>query len=76
MTHQQSGTEITIASTMSRIKSFDKSITMLVCEDPSTFLIPISFIRCCAIKVDNPKSPKQAIKIERQENKLNKLPNF
>ena len=30
---------------------------------PKTFLIPISFVRCSAVKAANPNNPKQAIKM-------------
>src|SRR6185437_10257105 len=45
--------------------SADKSLTTFPTDAPNTFLTPISFFRRCAVKMDKPKRPRQATKIER-----------
>src|SRR5580700_1082503 len=75
MTNQQSGTEMRMAIKTSRIKSFDRSITIPVWDEPKTLRIPISFTRCWAMKAESPKSQRQAIKMDRQEKNVNRFPN-
>ena len=48
---------------MSTTNSLDMYLTMLVTDAPRTFLMPISFVRCSAVKEDNPNIPRQEINI-------------
>jgi hypothetical protein len=47
----------------SHTKSFDSSFTMPTTLAPITLRIPISRVRCAAMKVVTPKSPIQEMKI-------------
>ncbi len=46
-----------------RMKSLDNNATIPATEAPSTFRMPISFIRCSAAKAESPNNPKQAIRM-------------
>ena len=72
--HQAIGKAIRQEINTSCRKSFDSSETKLCTDAPSTFLIPISFIRCCVVKEAKPKRPRQEINIARIENIEAKLP--
>ena len=49
-------------------KSADKSTTILLVDDPNTFLTPISFVRLAATNDASPNKPRHAIKIANPEN--------
>src|SRR5688500_2347566 len=72
--HHVTGIAITIAITTSLMKSLEISVTMPATDEPNTFLIPISFVRCSAVKVARPNNPRHAIKIASAENKLKIFP--
>jgi len=40
---------------------------MLLTEAPTTLRMPISFIRCSAVKIARPNKPKQEMKMARKE---------
>ncbi len=44
------------------MNSFDNNFHRLNTDAPTTFLIPISFVRCSATKDARPKRPRQEIK--------------
>lgn len=54
-------------------KSLDKSCQRLNTEAPNTFRIPISFVRCAAMKVAKPNNPKPIIKMANKAKTLDKL---
>ena len=63
MTQVANGIDATIARAISKIKSRLISPRILNKDAPSTFLIPISLVRCIAVRDDNPNNPRQAIKM-------------
>ncbi len=65
--HQAMGKATNAAIAMSFKKSIDNMPTILLTDAPSTFLIPISFVRFTTIKVANPNNPMQAIKMDKTE---------
>ena len=63
MTHQAIGEAMTIEMATSFRKSFESSDTIPVTLAPSTFLTPISFVRCSALNVAKPNKPRQEIRM-------------
>src|SRR6185436_981029 len=59
--HHATGKAMKVAMRTSFRKSFDNMTTMLCALAPTTFLIPISLILCCAAKVASPNKPRHAI---------------
>jgi hypothetical protein len=74
--HQAIGKAITEEIRISRIKLFDRIAVILKTDAPSTFLIPISFMRCSALKAANPNNPMQPIKMAMIVNIQIRLPRF
>ena len=67
MVKKASGQAIQLEKSTSRINSFDKRPKMLGVEAPSTFLMAISLVRRSAEKEIRPKTPKQAIKMDKAD---------
>lgn len=63
MVYQAIGQAMALATTTHMTNSFDISITMPEIEAPSTFLMPISLVRCSAVNAARPKRPRQPTKI-------------
>src|SRR5882762_910749 len=70
----EAGTAMTNAMTINFKKSFESKMTISSTDAPMTFRIPISFIRCSAVKVANPNSPRQEMKIATTEKAVKSLP--
>ncbi len=68
MPHQATGAATTNEIATNIINSFDSSCTRLFMLAPKTLRMPISFVRCSAIKVERPNKPRQAIRIASTEN--------
>jgi len=63
------GAEITNAMITNFEKSLDIKVIRLEIEAPRTFRIPISFIRCSAVKEASPNNPKPVMKMASKEKK-------
>ena len=63
MANHAIGEAMTIAMSTSFRNSLDNNVTILEMLAPSTFLTPISLVRCSALKVARPNNPKQEIRI-------------
>ena len=61
--HQASGAANAKETMTNPEKSFEISDTRLLTEAPITFRIPISFVRCSAVKAARPNSPSPVITI-------------
>jgi hypothetical protein len=68
MNHQPMGAETAKAKITNFEKSFESKITKLATEAPITLRMPISFVRCSAIKAANPNKPRQVITIANDAN--------
>ena len=64
------GEEITKEIITRKEKSFDISRTRLGTVAPSTFRMPISFVRCSAVKAARPNNPSPVMMIVSVANKL------
>jgi hypothetical protein len=63
MSTHTNGMAIKFATITSFKKSFDNKRKIFGTDDPRTFLMPISFVRCDAVKDARPKRPKDATNI-------------
>src|SRR5580700_9606994 len=63
MIHQVIGTATRNARQISVKKSLDNSRTIRRTDAPIIFRMPISFVRCSALKAASPNNPRQEIKI-------------
>src|ERR1700722_13659238 len=70
MTHQAMGTPTRKETQINCRKSTDNSLTIELTDAPITFLIPISLVRCSALKAARPKRPRQEIMIAITVNEL------
>src|SRR5690606_32489662 len=61
--HHANGDETTKDTITSNEKSFEISRTRLGTDAPNTFRMPISFVRCSAVKAANPNRPNPVISI-------------
>lgn len=58
----------------STTKSCDNILQTAATDAPNTLRIPISFVRCSAVKEARPKIPKQLISTASAAKKLDNLP--
>lgn len=59
------GEAIKMAAKTRIITSLDNKYSILIVVAPSTFRIPISLVRCSAVKETSPNNPRQEMKIAR-----------
>ena len=58
----------------SAANSLDSNIVILDAVAPSAFLMPISFVLCCALNATRPNRPRTVITIVRTEKAVNRRP--
>ncbi len=76
MIHAARGHAIRLAAITGRRKSLFIIKTISFSLAPITFRMPISFVRCSAVKAANPNKPRQAIKITSAVKRADTIPSF
>ena len=67
--------DIRIDTNMGLMKSMINKPTTPTSLDPNTFLIPISLVLCVIVYEANPKRPRQATIIAKNEKRVKTFPN-
>ena len=76
MSNHATGKAIKPAIITSFKKSFESNETMPDTDEPNTFRMPISFVRCSIVRIEMPNKPIQVMNKTTSENRPKMFPNF